>query len=176
MPNLNETPFLARAEAETRAEAQAPRVIAREVVLQALAAKASATITAAVAGYAGTVTDVEYAPVTPIVLSATEPRTITVINRGSAGLGSAVIATRSFTTTGSAQIQNRITLTGSAVQIAAGDVIVVESHDAGATGIADPGGLFKITLSRTTRVGSATGSAGGVSEAAGVFGTPQAGA
>jgi hypothetical protein len=166
----DERPFLQRAEAETKAESQAPRVITREVELQAVAAKATATTVVTVAGFAGTVADVEYATNGPVALSATEPRTITVINRGSAGLGSAVVATRSFTTTGSAQIQNKIPLVGSGVAVAPGDVLVAESHDAGATGTSDPGGLFKVVLARTTRVGS------GIESGTGYFGSPTLGA
>lgn len=175
MPPLNEQTALERATAEKAAENAGPRVQSKSVLLAALAAKASATVSVGVSDVAGTVTDVEYIPNTPVVQSATEPRTITVINRGSAGVGSAVVATRSFTSTGSGQIQNKITLTGSAVTVVPGDVLLVESHDAGATGTADPGGHVKVVLTRTTKVASASGTSVGNPET-GVFGTPTLGA
>jgi len=151
---LNEQNILERVTTETRIEAQDVLSKAARVDLAEVAAKSSATVTIGASPFQGTVTGVQYIPDKEIVLSASEPRTLTVINRGPKGLGSAVIATRSFTQTGSAQIANAITLTGSAVSVNSGDILIVESHDAGATGTKDPGGTLTVTFSKTVKTAS----------------------
>jgi len=160
MTALNEQNILERVASEKRTESQDPLAKGIRIDLVKLAAKAAATVTIGAATFAGAVTGVQYVPNSEIVLSATEPRTLTVINRGSAGVGSAVVATRSFTSTGSAQIGNAITLTGSAVSVNAGDVLVVESHDAGATGTADPGGTLVVTTSKVVKTASGVANEG----------------
>lgn len=98
-----------------------------------------------------TVTAVEYVPEAAITGAATNNRTVSLVNKGQAGSGSTTVATLNFDNgiTASANNERVIPLSGTAANLilAAGDTLQWRSVHVG-TGIADPGGLVRITLSR----------------------------
>jgi hypothetical protein len=98
-----------------------------------------------------TVTAVEYVPEAAITGAATNNRTVSLVNKGQAGTGTATIASLTFDNGVNAAADNEkaITLSGTAanLDLAAGDTLLWRSIHNG-TGIADPGGLARITLSR----------------------------
>ena len=103
--------------------------------------------------FPGTVTAVTYIPSSTITGAATNNRTVSLVNKGAAGSGSTVIATLTFAsgTNASANVETALTLSGTAANlvVAAGDVLQWQSV-ANGTGLADPGGLTRITISRTS--------------------------
>jgi hypothetical protein len=104
------------------------------------------------APFAGTVTAVEYIPEAAITGAATNNRTVSLVNKGQAGSGTTVIATLNFASgvNATANDQKTIPLSATAADlvIAEGDVLQWRSVAVG-TGIADPGGLVRVTVSRT---------------------------
>lgn len=106
----------------------------------------------AVCPFAGTITAVTYTTPTAITGANTNSRTISVINKGAAGVGAVVAAVLALVSGVNtvAFIPKAVTLSGTPANlvVAAGDVLDFNSLHIG-TGIADPGGLVTITLSRT---------------------------
>lgn len=105
------------------------------------------------APFACTVTAVEYVPEAAITGAATNHRTFSVVNKGQAGSGSTTVATLAFdsgSVTASANNERAITLSGTAanLELAAGDTLQWRSIAVG-TGITDPGGVVRVTISRT---------------------------
>lgn len=102
---------------------------------------------------ATTVTAVEYVPEAAITGAATNNRTVSLVNKGQAGSGSTVVATLTFGSGTNATANNEVALTLSATAadlvLAAGDTLLWRSV-ANGTGLADPGGVAKVTLVRTT--------------------------
>lgn len=98
-----------------------------------------------------TVTAVEYIPEAAITGAATNHRTVSLVNKGQAGSGSVTVASLTFDNGVNAAANNERALTLSATaadrDLAAGDTLQWRSIHV-ATGIADPGGLVKITVSR----------------------------
>jgi hypothetical protein len=98
-----------------------------------------------------TVTAVEYVPETAITGAATNHRTVSLVNKGQAGTGTTTVATLAFDSGVNATANNEraITLSGTAanLDLAAGDTLQWRSVAVG-TGIADPGGLVRVTVSR----------------------------
>lgn len=129
-----------------------PNVQTVERVIAAVAQGADAEIDLTEAAFAGTVTKVEYVPATTITGANTDYRTIQVVNKGQLGAGATVVASKSFTSGVNAPGDDNtaITLSGTAANlvVAAGDVLVLQSNHVGA-GLADPGGLVHIEISRT---------------------------
>lgn len=105
------------------------------------------------APFAGTVTAVEYIPESAITGAATNNRTVSLVNKGQAGAGTTVIATLNFASgvNAAANDQKTIPLSATAADlvVAEGDVLQWRSIAVG-TGIADPGGLARVTISRST--------------------------
>jgi len=105
------------------------------------------------APYACTVTGVKYIPAATITGAATNNRTVSVVNKGQAGAGTAAVATLNFAsgTNATANDDRVITLSGTAADLvlAAGDTLQWRSVPVG-TGITDPGGRVVVTLSRTS--------------------------
>jgi hypothetical protein len=97
------------------------------------------------------VTAVTYVPNATITGQATNNRTLTVVDKGAAGSGNTTIATITYGagTNAAALVENPIPLSGTAanLQVSKGDVLVLTSVHVG-TGITDPGGLLRVTLSR----------------------------
>lgn len=104
------------------------------------------------APFAGTVTSVTYTPEAAITGAATNHRAIRVRNRGAAGSGTTVVAELAFDNgvNAAAFDEKTIPLSGTAANltVAAGDVLELFS-DAIGTGIADPGGIVRVTISRS---------------------------
>lgn len=131
-------------------EAPLTRIIAVPIPAVATAGN-DATSVLGVIGEDETVTAVTYIPNTTITGAATNNRTLTVVDKGAAGSGSTTIATVNYAsgTNATALVENPIPLSGTAanLQVTAGDVLVLTSVHVG-TGIADPGGLLRVTLAR----------------------------
>lgn len=104
------------------------------------------------APFAGTVTAVEYVPEAAITGAATNNRTISLINKGQSGSGTTVIASLNFGngTNATAYDERALTLSATAADlvVAEGDVLMWRSLHIG-TGITDPGGLARVTVSRS---------------------------
>lgn len=131
---------------------QAPFVKTVQVRVGAVAAGSDATENLAEAPFAGTVTEATYAPDSAITGAATNNRTISIVNKGQDGTGTTVVATLQFVnaTNIAASDEGSLTLSGTAANlvVAAGDVLAFVSTHVG-TGIADPGGLAKVSISRS---------------------------
>ncbi|MEU0659617.1 hypothetical protein [Streptomyces lavendulocolor] len=99
-----------------------------------------------------TVTSVEYVPEAAITGAATNHRTYSLVNKGQAGSGSVTVATLTFdsgSVTATANNEKSITLSGTAanLDLTAGDTLLWRSVAVG-TGITDPGGIVRVTVSR----------------------------
>jgi hypothetical protein len=98
-----------------------------------------------------TVTAVTFVPSAAITGAATNNRTVSLVNKGQTGVGTTVVATLTFAsgTNGVANDELAVTLSGTPANlvVAAGDVLQWRSI-ANGTGLADPGGLARVTLSR----------------------------
>lgn len=125
------------------------RVIDADVPAAATAVSDDSVI--AQAPFDGTVTAVQYIPEAAITGAATNNRTVTLVNKGQAGSGSTTVATLTFDSgvNGTANDEKVITLSGTAANLvlASGDTLQWRSI-ANGTGLADPGGLVRITISR----------------------------
>lgn len=99
-----------------------------------------------------TVTAVEYVPEAAITGAATNHRTFSLVNKGAAGSSSTTVASLAFdsgSVTASANNERAITLSATAanLDLAAGDTLLWRSIHIG-TGITDPGGLVRVTVTR----------------------------
>lgn len=99
-----------------------------------------------------TVTAVEYVPEAAITGAATNHRAFSLVNKGQAGSASTTVATLAFDTgvTATANNEKPVTLSGTAANLvlAAGDTLLWRSVAVG-TGIADPGGIVRVTIARS---------------------------
>ena len=99
-----------------------------------------------------TVTAVEYVPEAAITGADTNSRTVSLVNKGQAGSGSTSVASLALTNGVNATAYNErtVTLSGTAANLvlAAGDTVQWRSIHVG-TGITDPGGVVRVTISRT---------------------------
>lgn len=106
------------------------------------------------APFAGTVTACSYTPEAAITEDATNFRVFNLVNKGAAGAGTTVVATYSTDADvdGTMAADDEAALTLSAVEgattVAEGDILEWQS-DAVASGVADPGGLVRVTISRS---------------------------
>jgi hypothetical protein len=102
--------------------------------------------------FAGTVTAVQYVPEAAITGAATNNRTVSLVNKGAAGSSSTVVATLTFASGTNATANNEVALTLSST---AADLVVAEGDTlqwrsiANGTGLADPGGVAKVSVSRS---------------------------
>jgi hypothetical protein len=98
----------------------------------------------------GTVTKIEYVPEAAITGANTETRTLRVVNKGQAGVGTTVVGTLAFTlaVNGVAFDAKAYTLSATPAdrEVADGDVLVAVSTHSGSTGLADPGGQVRVTI------------------------------
>lgn len=103
------------------------------------------------APFAGVVSAVRYIPAAGMTGSSTA-RTLNLYNRGQAGAGTTVVATKAHTAgvNSASKQSNTITLSGTAANlvVAAGDVLDWESLHV-STGITDPGGIVEVEITRT---------------------------
>lgn len=110
------------------------------------------SVTVGEAPFAGTVIAVTYTPDTAITGAATNHRAVRLRNRGQAGSGTTVVAELAFDSGVNAAVFDEKTIplsaTAANLVLAAGDILEWFS-DAVGTGIADPGGLVRVTISRS---------------------------
>ena len=99
--------------------------------------------------FAGTVSAVTYEPASLLTGADTNSLTLSLINKGQAGAGSTVVATKAFTNgVNAAATPTQTTLTvqgGGADAVAKGDLLSLRQTKVG-TGLADPGGTIRITI------------------------------
>ncbi|MFF1547150.1 hypothetical protein [Streptomyces sp. NPDC058291] len=98
-----------------------------------------------------TVTKVEFVPAAAITGANTNTRSVTLFNKGQGGAGTTTVATLQFDSgvNASASDEKAITLSGTPANLvlAAGDTLLWRSLHVG-TGITDPGGLVRVTVTR----------------------------
>lgn len=103
------------------------------------------------APYDCTVTAVTYTPDAGITGANTNTRLHRVVNRGQAGGGATVVASLQYNSGVNATVGDEKTITLSAtaadLNLTAGDILAFESNAVG-TGIADPGGLVQVDITR----------------------------
>lgn len=99
-----------------------------------------------------TVTSVQYVPEAAITGAATNHRTVSLVNKGQAGAGTTSVAALTFDNgvNAAANDERAITLSATPANLvlAAGDTLQWRSIHV-LTGIADPGGVVRVTISRT---------------------------
>jgi hypothetical protein len=126
------------------------RVIEADVPAVSTAGNDQDTV-ATQAPFDGTITGVQYVPVSSITGADTNSRTISLVNKGQAGSGSTTVATLALTSgvNAAADDDKTVTLSGTSanLQVTAGDTLLWRSVHVG-TGITDPGGLIRITIAR----------------------------
>lgn len=100
----------------------------------------------------GVVTSVTYTPEAAITGDTTNTRTLTLVNKGQAGVGTAVVGTIAFITgmNGVAFDEQPFVLSATAANlvVAKGDILAFVSTY-GAAGLADPGGRVEVEITRT---------------------------
>lgn len=104
------------------------------------------------APFAGVITGVAYVPAAAITGAATNNRAVSLVNKGQAGSGTTVPATLAFVNAVNAAAfdEKAIPLSSTAADlvVAAGDVFAWTSVHV-LTGITDPGGVVRVTISRS---------------------------
>lgn len=132
---------------------KAPYTITLEENAPAVAAGADKSTTIDAAPFAGTVTAVTYTPDAQLTGADTDSRTLALVNKGADGNGTTSVASKAFTNGVNANDfdETAITLSGTAANlvVAAGDILAFTSTHVGSTGLADPGGKVRVTISRT---------------------------
>lgn len=127
------------------------RVIEQDVPAVSTAGNSDDSVIAQ-AQLTGVVTAVEYVPEAAITGAATNNRTVSLVNKGQAGTGTTTIATLTFGSGTNATANNEVALTLSSTAadlvVTAGDTLLWRSV-ANGTGIADPGGIARVTVSRS---------------------------
>lgn len=131
----------------------APLTTTVEREAAAAAATADVETDLTIAATNSTVAKVTYVAATVLTGADTNSRTVNLVNKGQSGAGSTVVATKAFTSgvNAAADDDTAITLSGTAANLAvtAGDVLVWQSTHVGSSGLADPGGLVHVELSRS---------------------------
>lgn len=131
----------------------APLIRKIEASIPATAAAADYDQTVGEAPFDGTVTSVSYTPEANITGANTETRTLTLVNKGATGAGTTVVATLALTSgvNGTAFDEKALTLSvvAGATTVAEGDILAFVSTHSGSTGLADPGGLAQVEISRS---------------------------
>jgi hypothetical protein len=132
---------------------QAPLERILEVDTDAVAAGSDADKVIGAAPFAGTVTAVTYTPNATLTGANTDSRTLSVINKGADGNGTTSVASKAFVSGVNANDfdETVITLSGTPANlvVADGDILNFNSLHIGSTGLADPGGKVRVTISRT---------------------------
>ncbi len=104
------------------------------------------------APFAATVTAVAYVPEAAITGANTNTRRVELVNKGAAGTGTTVVASLQFDAGTNATANNEVALalsgTAANLVLAEGDTLQWRSIVVG-TGLADPGGIARVTMSRT---------------------------
>jgi hypothetical protein len=120
-----------------------------QVASAAAAADASALLVAPVDGK---IASASIVPLTVLTGANTDSRTVQVFNRGQAGAGTTLVASKAFTSGVNAAVEDETTITLSVTAadlvVAAGDVIEVKSLHVGSTGLAGPQFLARLGFQR----------------------------
>jgi hypothetical protein len=96
----------------------------------------------------GRVTSVTYTPNSAITGAATNNRRVQVVNKGTDGQGSTVVAELGFGSGTNAGVADEKEITLRDTRVSAGDVLAFVSSAVG-TGIADPGGFVQVEIQPT---------------------------
>ena len=132
---------------------KAPLVSTTRVPVGSVIAASDLTSPLGIAPFAGTITGVRYIPTSVLTGADTNSRTLAVYNRGQAGAGTTKAAEKAFTSGVNAPANDAtdITLsgTGANLVVAAGDALDWESLHVGGTGLADPGGVVEVDITRS---------------------------
>lgn len=130
-----------------------PLVVSYRITQASVVAASDTERNVAVAPFAGTVSAVKYVPDTVLTGANTDSRTLVLVNKGQSGSGSTVVATKAFTSgvNAPADTPTAITLSATAANlvVAANDVLAWQSTHVGSTGLADPGGLVQVEITRS---------------------------
>lgn len=130
---------------------KAPHVQTISAIDPGFATSTDDTIMIGEVPFAGTVTGVTFTPDATITGAATNHRALRLVNRGQDGAGTDVVAELAFDNgvNATAGDEKAITLSGTAanLEVEAGDVLALFSEAVG-TGLADPGGLVQVSISR----------------------------
>lgn len=106
-----------------------------------------------IAPFDGVISKVSYVASTVLTGANTDSRTGKVVNKGQAGAGTTAPATKAFTSGVNAPADDETTITLSATAadlvVAQGDILVWQSNHVGSTGLADPGGLVHVEITRS---------------------------
>lgn len=154
MTAVNEQNILERVANESRSEAQSPLSITERLELISRTEEADGALTALISPLGGSVQKVVYTPSKALEpVGATDGRTFKVINKGSANVGSAVVAERACLQGTVFPANEPITVTLSAevekVAVNEGDVLTWETVHKGKC--VDPGGVLNLVVGRTTK-------------------------
>lgn len=132
---------------------KAPFIQVMEENAPAVAAASDKSTVLGAAPFAGTITAATYTPDAQLTGANTESRTLAIVNKGLDGNGTTSVASKAFTSGVDANDfdETAITLSGTPANltVAAGDILAFTSTHVGSTGLADPGGKVRITISRT---------------------------
>lgn len=132
--------------------ASAPLVHRLQATIPALGAGVAGDQTVGKAPFAGTVTAASFTPEANITGDTTNTRTLTLTNKGQDGNGTTAVATIAFITATNATDFNEVafTLSGTAANlvVADGDILAVV-ETIGASGLANPGGLVSVEITRS---------------------------
>ncbi len=130
----------------------APHTTTTTGELPALGATVGGDQTIGRAPYAGTVSAVTFTPEANVVADATNYRTLTLTNKGADGNGTTAVATLTFNAGGTRNDfdESSFTLSGTPANltVAEGDILAIVETVAG-TGLANPGGLVRVEISRS---------------------------
>lgn len=131
----------------------APLVRTLQATVPAVAAASDADQSIGEAPFAGTVTAASFTPEANITGANTETRTLTIVNTGSDGNGTTVVGTLALTSGVNPTDFNEqaftLSVVANATTVAAGDILKYVSTHSGSTGLADPGGLVQVDITRS---------------------------
>jgi hypothetical protein len=132
----------------------APLTRVLEQAVPAATILADATTIIGEAPVAGVVSSVVYAAAANITGAASPAsRTFSLVNKGLDGNGTTVVATLAMVSAvNAADFDDKaitLSVVANATTVAAGDVLAWTSVAVGGTGLVDPGGLVKVTITRS---------------------------
>lgn len=131
----------------------APLVNTKQANAAAVAAASDLETKLGEAPFAGTVTRCVFIPAATLTGANTESRTLQLFNRGTDGTGTAKIAELAMVSGVNAAADDAKAITiitaADADDVVAGDVLEWKSLHVGATGLADPGGLVVVEITRS---------------------------
>lgn len=132
---------------------KAPLVDVMEENAPAVAAASDKSTVIGAAKFDGTITAVTYTPDGQLTGANTDSRTLAVVNKGTDGNGTTSVASKAFTSGVNADDfdETALTLSGTAanLNVIQGQILAFTSTHVGSTGLADPGGKVRVTISRT---------------------------